>query len=153
MTLDAQIKPAPSRFASYLEIPARLPQGFWWTLRVATLLFTFGLVALLAVDAKRGLDLFWKLVIPLLPLMFAFIPGFWRQICPMALLNQLPRTFGFAGKRTLPMRLKTAAYLISVLLFFSAVLLRPVVFNLQAPALMVLILGSLGLAFVGGLAL
>ncbi|MEO5808002.1 2Fe-2S iron-sulfur cluster-binding protein, partial [Devosia sp.] len=153
MTIDAApTKAAPSRFASYLEIPTRLPQWFWWTLRIATLLFTFGMVALLAVDSKRGLDLFWKLVIPLLPLMFAFIPGFWRQVCPMALLNQLPRTFGFAGKRTLPMRFKIAAYLISALLFFGAVLLRPLVFNLQAPALMVLILGSLGLAFLGGIA-
>ena len=143
-------KSAPSLFATYLEIPTRLPQWVWWVLRLATIGFTFGMAALLVIDAPKGLDLFWKLVIPLLPLTFALIPGFWRQVCPMALANQLPRVFGFSRQRTLPMALKVSAYLISVLLFFGAVLLRPLVFNLQAPALLVLILGSLVLAFIGG---
>lgn len=142
----ARLKP----FANYLEVPSRVPQWVWWLLRLAAFAATIGIMALLVVDPQKGLDLFWKLAIPVLPLVFAVVPGFWRQVCPMALVNQIPRIAGFSGERTLPLWLKTSAYLVSVLLFVGAVLLRPVLFNTQSSALFGLMLIALVAAFAGG---
>ena len=36
----------------------------------------------------------WKVVIPLLPLLFLVAPGLWRNICPLAASNQTPRALG-----------------------------------------------------------
>ncbi len=137
-------------FSTYLEIPTRLPQWIWWALRVLTLLVTFALIAVLAMQPALGLDLFWKLIIPSLPLVFAVIPGVWRQVCPMALVNQLPRTFGFGLARTLPPWAKNVAYLVSTLVFFFVVTLRHVVFNSEPEAVLSLMCGALFLAFAGG---
>ena len=137
-------------FSPYLEIPTRLPQWFWWTLRLLTLAGTGGLMVIVATMPRLGLDLFWKLIIPSLPLVFAVIPGFWRQVCPMALVNQLPRTFGFGYALTLPAWAKNVAYLVSTLVFFFVVTLRHVVFNTEPEALLSLMSVALGLAFVGG---
>lgn len=137
-------------FATYLEIPTRLPQWFWWTLRALTLAGTLVLVWIVAAFPQVGLDVFWKFLIPSLPLVFAVIPGFWRQVCPMALVNQLPRTFGFGFARTLPMWAKNGAYLVSTLVFFFVVTLRHVIFNIDSIALLALMVGALSLAFAGG---
>ena len=39
--------------------------------------------------------LFWGVAVPCLPALFAIAPGLWRQVCPMAFANQLPRLLGF----------------------------------------------------------
>jgi nitrite reductase (NADH) large subunit len=138
-------------FPSYLEMQPRLPAAFWWTLRIATLVFTLAIGWLVAVHPDHGFALFWKVLVPSLPLIFALVPGFWRQICPMALMNQLPRTFGFAGGRTLPVKFKNLAYFVSAIAFFVLVSLRHVYFNKDPAALLALVFGALGLAFLGGL--
>lgn len=137
-------------FASYLEIPTRIPQGVWWTLRVLTLLATFGVMLLIATRPRAGLDLFWKLIIPSMPLMFAVIPGFWRQVCPMALLNQMPRFLGLSRELTLPIAAKNSIYIISTLIFFFVVTLRHVYFNTNPLSLLLLLGIALACAFAGG---
>src|SRR5271165_815815 len=82
-------------FPNYLETPSRLPKWFWHGVRVAAFAATIALVYVIAVYPSTGFMLFWRLAIPLLPMSFAFAPGIWRQVCPMAFVNQLPRTFGF----------------------------------------------------------
>lgn len=141
---------AKKPFPSYLEIPARLPASFWWVMRIATFVIMIGIIGLIATNPGEGFALFWKVVIPCLPLLFAVAPGIWRQICPMALLNQLPRTFGFSMEKTLPVRLKNIAYFISVLAFFFLVSLRHVYFNKEPAALLILVGRALTLAFIGG---
>lgn len=143
---DAAKKPFPS----YLEIPARLPAAFWWVMRIATFVVMLAVIWLIATHPAEGFALFWKVMIPSLPLLFAIAPGIWRQVCPMALLNQLPRTFGFSQDRTLPVQFKNIAYFISVLLFFFLVSLRHVYFNKEPAALLTLVSVALALAFLGG---
>lgn len=138
-------------FASYLEIPTRIPQSVWWMLRIITLIATFGLMFVIAARPQVGLDLFWKLIVPLMPLVFAVLPGLWRQICPMALLNQTPQLFGWSRGLTFPLTLKNSIYIVSALTFFLVVTLRHVYFNTEPSALLVLMGTSLGLAFTGGL--
>lgn len=101
-------------------------------------------------EPELGFALFWKLLIPSLPLLFAVAPGVWRQICPMAFVNQLPRAFGFSREMTLPVAAKNLAYFISVLAFFFLVSLRHIYFNQEPLAWMVLVFSALGLAFLGG---
>ncbi len=137
-------------FPSYLEIPEQLTPGFWWSMRNLTLFIVFVVMWLVATHPAAGFALFWKVLIPSLPLLFAVAPGIWRQVCPMALVNQLPRTFGFSKELTLPVRFKNLAYFISVLAFFFLVSLRHVYFNREPAALLILVFGSLALAFLGG---
>ena len=80
-------------FPSYLDMPAQLPSNFWWSFRIATFAVMLVIMWLVATNPASGFALFWKVLIPSLPLLFALAPGIWRQICPMALVNQIPRTF------------------------------------------------------------
>lgn len=137
-------------FPSYLDMPAQLPSNFWWSFRIATFAVMLVIMWLVATNPASGFALFWKVLIPSLPLLFALAPGIWRQICPMALVNQIPRTFGFSKELTLPVRFKNLAYFISVLTFFFLVSLRHVYFNKEPAALLVLVFGALALAFIGG---
>ncbi len=107
-----------SVFSNYIEIPTRIPIWFWWLPRILGLLFSFYLVYLLVFKPELGLTVFWKLVIPVLPAIFAFIPGLWRTLCPMAFLNQLPRHLKWTKGHTLPSHWKKNAFLISILSFF-----------------------------------
>jgi nitrite reductase (NADH) large subunit len=138
-------------FPSYLDMPTRLPKWFWHGFRAVTFGVMLGIAWLIAVVPETGFALFWKVMIPLLPLLFAVAPGIWRQICPMALLNQIPRSLGFSQERTLPVYIKNIAYFISVLAFFLLVSLRHVYFNKDPASLLTLIGVALSLAFIGGL--
>ncbi len=142
---------APKPFPSYLDMPSRLPKWFWHGFRLATFAVLLGVAWLIAVSPETGFALFWKVMIPLMPLLFAVAPGVWRQICPMALLNQIPRSLGISQNRTLPVGVKNTAYFVSVLAFFFLVSLRHVYFNKDPAALLTLIGVALSLAFIGGL--
>jgi len=143
--------PAANPFPNYLELPSRFPKWFWQAMRIATLVVAGLMIWVVAAYPTTGFMLFWRLTIPLLPAIFAFMPGLWRQVCPMAFLNQLPRTFGFGFNKTLPASWKNAVYLISVLTFFLLVSLRWVYFNINPLSLIALMSIALALAFVGGL--
>lgn len=145
--MSAAAKPFPS----YLELPARVPDAAWRVLRALVLLASLGMAWILASYPTFGLALFWRVVVPLLPAIFAFAPGLWRQVCPMAYLNQLPRSFGLAGTRTLPVAWKNHVYIFSVILFFVLVSLRRVYLNTVPDTLILLILLALGFSLFGGL--
>jgi NADPH-dependent 2,4-dienoyl-CoA reductase/sulfur reductase-like enzyme/ferredoxin len=143
--------PAPANpFPNYLEMPTRLPKRFWDAMRVVAVLVTGALIWAVAKYPQTGFMLFWRLAIPLLPATFAFMPGLWRQLCPMAYLNQLPRTLGFGLNKTLPTSWKNVVYLIAVLTFFTLVSLRWVYFNINPISLIALMSIALVLAFIGG---
>jgi nitrite reductase (NADH) large subunit len=79
------------------------------------------------------------------------VPGFWRNVCPMAALNQVPRLFGFTRGLVLPQWLKEYGYVVGIALFLAIVPTRKVLFNQDGTALGLLMLVALGSAFVGGL--
>ena len=142
---------AAKRFPNYTEIPTKVPAFVWGILRVATLLFAFWLIYLLATAQSLGLTLVWALLIPLLPISFAAIPGLWRQICPMAFLNQLPRIFGFGLNYTLPVRLKNLAYYVASISFFLIVSLRHISLNHDPKMAGYVLLAASICALVGGI--
>ncbi len=137
-------------FPNYQQIDRKLPVAVWWVLRVLTLLLVVYVIFQLFTQPDQGLVLTWQVLIPLLPLSFAVFPGIWRNICPMALLNQLPRTFGFSRERTLSDFLRRVALYVSIIGFLAFVILRHPVLNHSGVVLGLLFTLALVLAFVGG---
>ncbi|HEY9102192.1 FAD-dependent oxidoreductase [Chitinimonas sp.] len=142
---------APSPFANYLQLPLLLPQRLWDALRLVSVLTALGLAALLALQPAQGLTLFWGVVVPLLPALFLVAPGIWRNLCPMAALNQLPRRLGFSRGLTHTPRIREYSYVVGIALFLLLVSSRKWLFDASGAATAGLILFGLVGAFAGGL--
>jgi nitrite reductase (NADH) large subunit len=140
-----------TRFPPYTQIPSSVTPRTWQLARIAVLALTLATAAFMLIDRARGLMTFWQLLVPALPMLFAVAPGLWRQICPMAFLNQLPVEKGWSRGAGLPPALMEHAYLIAVVLFAGAIILRRPLFIDNAAATSVLILLALAAAFAGGL--
>src|SRR5919109_4287540 len=140
-------------FPNYTQIPARLPVGAWQAIRVATLLGAIALAAALVLAPDDGLFVMWKLVIPVLPLMWLVVPGLWRNICPLSASNQTPRVLGLSKAGTAPAWLKDYGFVIAAGLIVLFVSLRKVGLDDSGPASALLLLGALGGGFIGGVML
>lgn len=146
----ANVQAATQFFRNYTRRETRVPMAVWWVARAAALALTLSLTALLLWQPELGLKLFWGLAVPLLPALLVIAPGLWRQVCPMATLNQLPRLLGFSRARELSPTLKQAAFGISVALFLAAVSMRVPLLNHSGLVVGLGILLVLVLAFAGG---
>lgn len=138
-------------FPTMLDLPSRLPLRGWQALRALVLAATCALLWACFAHPDRALALAWGLVVPLLPLVFLCLPGLWRNLCPLATSNQLPRVFGFSRDLSLPPALRRQAVLAGLLLLFLGIGLRPVLFDHDAGALAALLGGAMLAAFLGGL--
>ena len=138
-------------FANYTRRTSALPKPAWQMLRILTLLVTLGFAALLALNPGVGLRLWWGLAIPVLPAILVIAPGLWRQVCPMAFLNQIPRMTGSSRGRPLPGKWKDAAFLIAVAIFLACVAARSAILNHAGVLVAAGIVAVLILSFVGGL--
>ncbi len=137
-------------FPNYTQIEDVLPHAAWRAIRVASVLFTLGICALLVADPATGLDLWWGLLVPLLPLVWFVAPGLWRNVCPLAATNQVPRVLGFTRGITAPAWFRTYAPIVGIAVFLLAVFSRPLLFEDSGPATAALIGGALVAAFAGG---
>ncbi len=137
-------------FPNFMQMRQWLPLWVWHGIRIASVGVALALCITLIVLPDWGLYLFWRVLIPLVPLLFFVAPGLWRNICPMAALNQTPRLFEMTKGLVLPQWLKEYGYLIGISLFLALVSSRKVLFNYNGPALAILILLLLGTAFVMG---
>ncbi len=147
MTLATQTK----FFDNYTRLKQPLPMTFWYVARSVVLAGTIGLAALLAFAPDIGLKVFWGIVIPSVPITLVIIPGLWRQICPMAFLNQIPRMYGFSQERTLPEMAKSYAFTIALIGFIGPVAIRGPILNQNGLIVAIVIIVALALAFTGGL--
>ncbi len=138
-------------FANYTKRRSFLPERAWLALRVLVLLATLGLAALLVLNPVVGLKLWWGLAIPVVPALLVIAPGLWRQVCPMAFLNQIPRLTGTSRSRPLPGPLKDAAFLIAVAIFLACVAARAPLLNRHGELVAIGIVGVLLAALIGGL--
>jgi NADPH-dependent 2,4-dienoyl-CoA reductase/sulfur reductase-like enzyme/ferredoxin len=142
---------AVATFPNYTQLDPLLPLWAWQALRFASLATALALAALLWLQPHLGQTVLWGLAVPLLPLVFFIAPGLWRNICPLAAANQLPRLGGFTRGIAHSERAKELAYPIGIALFFALVVGRKLLFNDSGEASAVLVLGALGGAFAGGL--
>lgn len=140
-------------FPNYLELTGRVPPGVWRVVRVATVAASIGLCVLLVVDPQDGLRLWWRVTVPLLPLIWFLAPGVWRNSCPLSATNQAPRILKLTRGWTAPDWFRAAAPVVGMTAFFAIVILRPSTFDHHGPATAALIASALVLAFLGGLLL
>jgi len=140
-------------FPNYIQLRSRsrVPTRMWHAIRIGSVIIACALVATLFVAPQTGLFLFWRLLIPVLPLLFLIAPGLWRNICPLAALNQTPRLFSFTRGWVLPAWLKEYGFVIGFSAFFLIASSRKWLFNHDGPATALLIIAVLGAAFLGGL--
>lgn len=143
-------KLAEAAFPNFMQMTSRVPQSVWNILRFISVITAIAVCTLAFVVPDLGLFIFWGFFIPVLPLVFFVAPGLWRNICPMATLNQLPRLGSFTRDLTLPKWLKDYSYVIGIGLFMSIVPARKVIFNQNGPALGVLMAVALFTAFLMG---
>lgn len=143
----------PSPFPTYLQMRERVPPRVWTAARLLGLATAVAVVVALFLDPPLGLLIFWGLIVPALPLLFFLAPGLWRNVCPMATLNQAPRRFGFTRALTMPKWFREYGYVIGVALFLAIIPARKIIFDENGPALGSLIVACLAAAFVGGVLL
>src|SRR5262249_30186581 len=111
-------------FPNYTQMKQTLSIRAWHVLRVVSVLFALAVIVLLVVAPDTGLNLWWGFLVPGLPLLFFVAPGIWRNICPIAALNQTPRLFAFTRGLTLPDWLKEYGYVIGIAIFMIVVASR-----------------------------
>lgn len=137
-------------FPNYMQMKQPLPINVWHVIRVLSVGIGLGLCLILFISPELGLRLFWGMLIPFVPLLFFVAPGIWRNICPMAALNQTPRVFNFTRRLTTPKWFQEYGYVIGIGIFLLVVPNRKVLFNNNGPALALLILLFFTTAFVMG---
>ena len=119
-------------------------------MRWGMVLVTVIIIGLLFIDADDGLWLWWQISVPLLPLLFLIAPGIWRNVCPLATSNQLPRVLNFSRALTPPKWLIEYGFIVGAVAFFGFASSRKWLFNHNGPATGLLILAALIGALLGG---
>jgi len=140
-----------SAFPNFTRLRAWFPQAVWQALRFVSIGLAISMAWLLWTRPADGLVFFWGLVVPALPIVFFVAPGLWRNLCPLAATNQLPRRFGFSRGLTSRTLSEGLAYPLGITAFFVLVMARRFVFNDSGEATALLVAGALALALVGGL--
>lgn len=138
----------PSSAPRYIRLP--VPANAWPVLRALSVGSMVGLVALLLIRPSLGLSVLWTLVVPLLPLVFLMAPGLWRNVCPMAAVNQLPRVLRLSLARPLPRWARDHAYAVALATFALIVPARMLLFDQDAHAAASLLGLLLVAALLGG---
>jgi hypothetical protein len=140
----------PSLFEVYTRMSAHTPGRAWTVLRLGSLAGAGLLAALLFILPSLGLWLFWTVLVTALPLVLIIAPGFWRNVCPIATVNQLPRRWRRGRGRALPAVVQRHGPLLSMLLFLAVLPLRLSLLSTSGPALAAFLVTVLGLALAGG---
>jgi nitrite reductase (NADH) large subunit len=146
-----QPRPGLPMFPAYTEMPRRIPIPAWHAIRIASVLAYLALCVSLFIAPSGGQFAFFKVIVPLLPILFFTAPGLWRNICPLAASNQAPRVLGFTRALTVPDWLKKYGALISIVLFFGITSTRIAFFNSNGAGLSILLLLTIVNAFIAGL--
>ncbi|MEM7800090.1 MAG: FAD-dependent oxidoreductase [Chloroflexota bacterium] len=137
-------------FPNYTQMKRYIPIPVWNGIRLVSVGLALGVILTLFVQPELGLFIMWRLIIPFVPLLFFIAPGIWRNICPLAAMNQTPRLFDFTRALTAPAWFKEYGYVIGIGLFVTLVSMRKVIFNYNGPALAVLLIVLLTAALIMG---
>ena len=119
-------------------------------MRVASIVGLLALIAVMFLRPAAGLFVFFQVIVPLLPILFLVAPGLWRNICPLAASNQLPRVLGISRGRTAPNWLRNRGYLIAVTLFVGIAGARLAGLDRSGAAMGIVLGAVLATAIAGG---
>ncbi|MEE9393196.1 MAG: hypothetical protein V3W41_11890 [Planctomycetota bacterium] len=111
----------------------RVIQGLVWLIGLA-------IVMLLLLKPTVGIHAFWNVLIPVAPALLVFLPGLWRNICPLGTTALLPRHLGFSRQKKISVKAHQRLGLGGLLLLLLLVPLRHLGFNLSGPATAILVL-------------
>ena len=142
---------APYQFKNYLQTEPKIPAWVWTIGKIISVTTGIALTAAMFYRPAEALEILWRIFIPLVPLVFFIAPGIWRNICPMATLNQLPRHLKMSMAKPLPPVIKEYGYVVGIVLLFTLVTSRKIVFNTDASAAALLIGSALLLPFIFGI--
>jgi len=137
-------------FPSYTELPTKVPLSVWQAIRAISIIAYLGVVVTLFVRPAAGLFIFFGVIVPLLPALFLVAPGLWRNICPLAAGNQLPRVLGFSRSLNPPDWLRNRGYLVAMALFFGIAGARLAGLDRSGTATGVVLALVVSAAFAGG---
>jgi nitrite reductase (NADH) large subunit len=137
-------------FPAYTDLKSRVPSFVWHAARIISVTAYVALVVTMFVRPAVGLFAFFHILVPLLPVIFLVAPGLWRNICPLAASNQVPRMFGFSRDRNVPDWFRRRGYLIAVTLFFGIAGARVAGLDRSGAATGIVLAGVVTAAFVGG---
>lgn len=95
-----------------------------------------------------GVLLFWNILIPIAPLLFVVALGIWRNVCPLATTNLLPRKLGLSQRKKMSPNQSGVFSLIAVIALYLIVPLRHAVFNMNgvATGIMIVIMAIIGVS-------
>ncbi|MFE3023180.1 FAD-dependent oxidoreductase [Nocardia tengchongensis] len=139
-------------FPAFTDLTSRIPLRVWQAVRVLSITAYLALIVTMFVRPAGGLFVFFKIVVPLLPGLFLIAPGLWRNTCPLAATNQLPRLLRFTRAATAPAWLQQRGYLIAVALFFGIAGSRAAGLDRSGTATGIVLSAVLLAAFTGGIA-
>ncbi|MFF0220290.1 FAD-dependent oxidoreductase [Streptomyces vinaceus] len=142
-----------SVFPNYTQIPTHVPRWFWDLARVVSVGGVLALIVVLVVRPAQGLRIWWGIAVPLLPLVWLLMAGLWRNICPLAAVNQVPRRTGISLSRPAPAKWTKYAPAAGMTVFLVMVASRPLLFDHSGPATAAALGATLVGAFLGGVLL
>ena len=99
---------------------------------------------------RLGEILFWDILIPVAPILLVLGPGIWRNVCPLATTNLLPRHFNLSKKAKLNFSQIGRLNLIGVILLYLIVPLRHAIFNNNGVATGYLIISMVLIGTIAG---
>ena len=140
-----------SPFVNYRQARRIIPSWLWLFLRVISITSIVFILACLSLDHTWAKNLLWGVAVPSLPLLLIVAPGLWRNLCPLAAINQLPQTLRLSLQWKLPRVLKLSAFAFAGIVFVLIIVLRPVLFEPSNQALLILLATFAGLALLGGI--
>ena len=130
---------------------SRVKSVVWKVAKTASVGAAVMVVLLLIIAPQIGLFVTWKLLVPLVPLLLLIAPEVWRNLCPIAVVHQLPASLGLGGYRRFSARVQRMAPAMAALLFFAIVPMRLTLFNSNGTALAIFVASVLVFALAGGL--
>jgi len=145
-------RPGEPLFPAYTEMRRRMPIRAWHGIRIVSVLAYLALCVALFIRPAGGQFWFFKVIVPLLPILFFVAPGLWRNICPLAAANQAPRVFSFTRGFTPPEWLRRYGVIISIVLFFGITSTRIAFFDTNGAGLSVLLSLTILNALIAGIA-
>jgi hypothetical protein len=135
-------------FGSGRSWPTWASQRVWDVIQVVSVLVSVGLAASVALKPEPMLDVVWGMVVPLVPITLLIVPGLWRNVCPLAVVSQLPRRLGRRARRAAPSSVMLPA---GMVLLLGLVTARKVWFNHSGLATAGLIVAAVVVAVLTGL--
>jgi hypothetical protein len=137
-------------FPSAKKLPSIFSEETWRIVRFSTMMALMAIIVFLYLKPDEGLFVFWRIVIPIVPIFLFISTGFWRNVCALSGINQLPSQYGFSKEQKLPEWPKKYGILVAISLLLLTVSSRKFLFNTNAYALISLLLILAISAFIMG---